>query len=267
MTGHSGIDVRLRRLFAEESGNAVVVALDHGMFMGLLPGLHQPARVAASMFEWGADAIQCPPGSASAVAGLVAAKRNRSYLHRLDSTNIWRDGELARSPGFWAPVSSPLEAVRHGADVAVCFLFSGWSDDSLEAANVRQIGIWVRECADLGIPLMIEPLPISPAVRNENDPAVVTNLCRIAFELGASAIKCNYTGDPESFARIVEDISVPILMRGGPRSTSDEAYLTMVRDAIASGARGVVVGRNVFQATDPAQVLRDLRAVVHGQGG
>jgi fructose-bisphosphate aldolase, class I len=265
VTGARGIDVRLGRLFAEPSGNAVVIALDHGLFMGRVPGLQQPAHVAASLFESGADAIQCAPGLAPAVADLVVGKRHRSYLHRLDSTNIWRDGSLARSPGFWTPVSSPLEAVRNGADIAVCFLFAGWTDDSLEAANLRQIGNWARECGDLGMPLMIEPLPIPPAVQNENDPAVVGSLCRMAFELGANAIKCNYTGDAESFARIVGDVPVPVLMRGGPRTDSDAAYLTMVHDAISAGARGVVVGRNVFQAANPSDVIRELRSIVHGE--
>ncbi|MFM9107000.1 MAG: class I fructose-bisphosphate aldolase [Chloroflexota bacterium] len=261
-----GSDIRLGRLFHPESGNAIVVALDHGLFMGPIDGLRRPGEVARRLLAGGADAIQSPPGQARDVAPAVAAMPRASLLFRLDSTNLWRQGPLAPSPGFWTPVATPLDAVRAGADVAVCFLIAGWPDDAAEAANLSQIGRWVRECDELGLPLMIEPLPIGPGIANENDPALVAALCRMAYELGASIIKSNYTGDPESFSRIVDDVGAPVLMRGGPRAASDADYARMVRDAISAGARGVVVGRNVFQAADPTAILQDLRAVCHGAG-
>jgi len=250
-------------LFDPNSNNTIVVALDHGLFMGPLPGLHQPAEVARRLLEAGVDAIQCPPGQAVQVAPHVAKRPRGSLLFRLDSTNMWRSGSFAPTPGFWTPVSSPADAVRVGADAAVCFLIAGWSDDAMEAANLRQIGIWAQESADLGMPLMIEPLPLGPNISNENDATLVATLCRMAYELGATVVKSNYTGDPESFARITSDVPVPVLMRGGPRASSDEAYLKMVDDAITAGARGVVVGRNVFQADDPVKSVQSLRSIIH----
>lgn len=264
MTSVSGIAVRQGRLFDSQSGNAIVVALDHGLFMGPIAGLHRSDQVAQRLLDGGADAIQCPPGLASEVALLVAERPTKSLIFRLDTTNVWRSGAFAPTPGFWAPVATPSDAVRAGADVAVSFLIVGWADDAMEAANLRQLGTWARECSDLGMPLMIEPLPVGPGIVNENDPALVSTVCRMAKELGATIIKCNYTGDRESFARIVEDTSVPVLMRGGPRTDSDAHHLQMVSDAIGAGARGVVIGRNVFQADDPVEVLKSLRKVVHG---
>jgi DhnA family fructose-bisphosphate aldolase class Ia len=258
-----GHDLRLGRLFGGANGNAIVVALDHGLFMGPIPGLHRPVDVARTMLDSGADAIQSPPGQALEVAGLIADRPKNSLLYRLDTTNVWRSGAFAQSPGFWAPVATPLQAVRAGADVAVCFLIGGWADDAIESSNLRQIGTWVRECEDLGLPLMIEPLPIGPKITNEADPGLVGTLTRMAYELGASIIKTNYTGDPESFSRIIDDVSVPVLMRGGPKTATEAAYLAMVADAISVGARGVVVGRNVFQADDVPGSLARLRAICH----
>ncbi|MCC6792415.1 MAG: aldolase [Thermomicrobiales bacterium] len=263
MLRSAGTELRLGRWFDPVSGNTIVVALDHGLFMGPLPGLHNPAAVAKHLFEAGVDAIQSPPGQAVHVAPHVAARAKGSLLFRLDSTNMWRSGAFGPNPGFWTPIASPLDAVRAGADAAVCFLIAGWGDDAMEAANLRQIGQWASECADLGMPFMIEPLPLGPVVANENDATLVATLCRMAYELGATVIKSNYTGDPESFQKITSDVPVPVLMRGGPRAASDEAYLGMVRDAIAAGARGVVVGRNVFQADDPARSVAALRSIVH----
>lgn len=264
MLRSSGTNVRLGRLFDSKSGNAVVVALDHGLFMGPLPGLKRPADVAARLFEAGVDAIQCPPGQAVEVAAHLASRPSASLVFRLDSTNAWRTGAFAPTPGFWAPVAAPLDAVRVGADAAVCFLIAGWSDDAMEAANLRKVGAWAQECADLGMPLMIEPLPLGPKIVNENDPELVATLCRMAYELGATIIKANYTGDPESFRDITSDSALPVLMRGGPRAASEDDYLRMVSAAMHGGARGVVVGRNVFQSADPAASVRALRRIVHG---
>jgi class I fructose-bisphosphate aldolase len=265
MLRSAGANLRLGRIFDPKSHNSVVVALDHGLFMGTAPGLKRPADVAARLFDAGVDAIQSPPGQAVDVAAHVAARSRASLLFRLDSTNAWRLGVFAPSPGFWAPVATPLDAVRAGADAAVCFLIAGWNDDAMEAANLRQIAAWAHECDDLGMPLMIEPLPLGPKVTNENDPELVGSLCRIAYELGATIIKANYTGDISSFRDITADSRLPVLMRGGPRTTREEDYYVLVSEAMAAGARGVVVGRNVFQAADPAGAVRKLRTIVHGE--
>lgn len=258
-----GVELRLSRLFDPTSKNTIVVALDHGLFMGPLPGLHAPVDVARKLFDAGVDAIQSPPGQVAGVAADIAARGKGRVLYRLDSTNMWRSGSFKPTPGFWTPVGTPLDAIRSGADVAVCFLIAGWGDDAMEAENVRQIGRWASECADLGLPFMVEPLPLGPNVANENDPALVATLCRMGYELGATIIKSNYTGDPASFRDITSDVPVPVLMRGGPRASSDEAYLAMVEDAMLAGARGVVVGRNVFQAADPSAAVAALRSIVH----
>src|SRR6478672_4455011 len=103
MLRSSGISLRLGRIFDPASHNTVVVALDHGLFMGPLPGLRRPADVAAQLFEAGVDAIQSPPGQAVDVANCAASRSRASILFRLESTNACRTGSFSPSPGFWAP--------------------------------------------------------------------------------------------------------------------------------------------------------------------
>jgi len=40
--------------------------------------------------------------------------------------------------------------------------------------------------------------------------------------------------------------------------------LQMVKDSIEAGGAGVAMGRNIFQADDPAKMVAALEAVVHG---
>ena len=39
----------------------------------------------------------------------------------------------------------------------------------------------------------------------------------------------------------------------------------MVQGALTAGACGMFIGRNVFQAPDPAQMMRVLRRMIHEQ--
>jgi DhnA family fructose-bisphosphate aldolase class Ia len=91
----------------------------------------------------------------------------------------------------------------------------------------------------------------------------VAHAARVGAELGADMVKTNYTGDPDSFSRVIESCPVPVIIAGGPRVESEMDLLRMVEGAIGSGARGVAIGRNVFQADDPALITRRICGIVH----
>ncbi len=43
----------------------------------------------------------------------------------------------------------------------------------------------------------------------------------------------------------------------------DREFLTSIRDALDAGAAGIVIGRNVWQATSPTAMTQALVALVH----
>ena len=260
---HPGQALREAYLWNPASRRTVVVAVDHGLFIGPIPGTQDLPGLLRQLVDGGADAIQLTPGQAEHNAATFAGRGAPALVIRLDATNIWRKGDLKPQPGFWTPVATPHRALQLGAHVAVCFLLYGWEDDRAEGSNLAQVGRWSEECADLGLPLMVEPLPIGPRVSDENDAVLVALGVRIATEAGASLIKANYTGQVESFREIVVGCPVPILARGGPKAASEAEYAAQVRGVLRAGGRGLVVGRNVFQAEKPADTLRKLVGLVH----
>jgi DhnA family fructose-bisphosphate aldolase class Ia len=262
---HSGHGLREAYLWHPASARTIVVAVDHGLFMGPIPGTRDLRGLLAQLAAGGADAIQLTPGQAEQHAATFYGRGAPALVVRLDACNIWRKGELTPQPGYWTAVASPRRALQLGAHVAVCFLLYGWDDDRAEASNLAQVGRWAEECVDLGLPLMVEPLPIEPRVADENDADCVALGVRMAVEAGASLIKCNYTGQMASFRDIVASCSVPILARGGPKAPTEEQYLAQVRDIVLAGGRGLVVGRNVFQAEHPAATLKKLINLVHDE--
>ena len=86
----------------------------------------------------------------------------------------------------------------------------------------------------------------------------------MSVELGADALKVPYTGDPESFKRVVDTAyGTPVLILGGYRALTLRDMLEVIEEALEVGGRGVVFGRNVIQAPNPAEILGYIRAVVH----
>jgi len=48
---------------------------------------------------------------------------------------------------------------------------------------------------------------------------------------------------------------------------TDEDILQMVTGAVAAGAAGVSIGRNVFQHKDPTQIVQAISKIVHNGHG
>ena len=83
------------------------------------------------------------------------------------------------------------------------------------------------------------------------------------IEHGADVVKTYYTGDSESFSRVVSECPAPVLIAGGARMNTERAALEVVRGAVRAGGKGVVFGRNIWQSADPGAMVRALRAIIH----
>jgi class I fructose-bisphosphate aldolase len=116
---------------------------------------------------------------------------------------------------------------------------------------------------------MLPPESLEYQFRKETKrewPASVEHLmfcARLAAEQGADIVKTFYTGDPRSFARVVESTPIPVLVLSGPWANDTRQLFSFVRDAIDAGAAGVSMGRNIWQHDHPAAVTRALAGVIH----
>lgn len=93
----------------------------------------------------------------------------------------------------------------------------------------------------------------------------MADIHRIAAEVGGDMLKVDYTGDKESFRKVVKSSMVPILVLGGPKFTSVEKFMSFVDDTMSAGATGVVVGRSVYQSKNIVKMIEALREVVYGE--
>jgi fructose-bisphosphate aldolase/2-amino-3,7-dideoxy-D-threo-hept-6-ulosonate synthase len=132
-----------------------------------------------------------------------------------------------------------------------------------ESDQLSILGCVSDRCDFWGMPLVAMMYPRGKGIANPNDVEVVAHAARAGAELGADIIKTNYTGDVETFRRVVEGCPVPVVIAGGPKTNTDMEFLQMIEGALEAGARGVAIGRNVFQADDPVKMTMAIAAIVN----
>ena len=66
----------------------------------------------------------------------------------------------------------------------------------------------------------------------------------------------------DGFEKLIEATPVPVVIAGGKKVPEKEA-LEFAHKAVAAGAVGVDMGRNIFQSKAPRAMIRAVRAVVH----
>jgi len=147
-------------------------------------------------------------------------------------------------------------------------LFMAWNVPSGErAATLTRIAEVVRHAEAFELPVMLEPIVVGEE-RTPEAIAVEGDGARAALEVGADIIKVAYPG-PELMAAWASELRIPLVILGGPRSGDPEGVIALAGEAVEHGARGIVIGRNVWQR--PPDVTRELmqrlHGIVHGPAG
>ena len=260
-----GKKVRLCRVLGGAEHRALVVAFDHALVLGPIPGTEDPLGQIRRFAEARVDAVLLNLGLIRQFANSSFAGPLPALIARLDWTTVWsavssNGGGDLRS----ALLARPEDALRHGADAVLTYMVVGMGDTDFESKEIARTAEVARECERIGMPLIVESLARGKNVQNPGDPKWLNLHTRMATELGADAVKTDYTGDPVSMQSVVEGCPIPILVLGGSRQGSDEEALGVVRDAVLAGAAGVFFGRNVFQAANMGLFLQRARAVLDG---
>jgi len=260
--GDFGKRIRLRRIL-RGSGGSLVVAFDHALVLGPIPGMLDPAAQINRFVDARADAVLLNLGSFRFFAGATSCQPLPGVIARLDWTTAFNDDVKTSSRGFQTClVAQPEEALQAGADAVITFLCIGSGDAEFEKKEIERVGRLARECEQLGMPLIVESIARGAQVENPRDPKWLMLHTRIAAELGADLIKTENAADIEGLRSLVQACPVPILVLGGSRTGSDEDVLSTVRGIMQAGAAGVFFGRNIFQADNMPELLRRVRGAL-----
>jgi len=233
-----------------DDSKSFIIAMDHGTTLGPVRGLEDMQTAVNRVVSGGADAVLFHKGIAKHVdtqgVGLI--------VHVSAST------KLGSKPNLKVAVCTVEEAMRLGADAVSAHINIG----SLEEDQMLEsLGKLSEQCDSFGMPLLAMMYPRGPNVKNEHEFEAVAHAARIGAELGADLVKTVYTGDNESFRRVVQSCPVPVVVAGGARMTTDMEVLELGENSMKAGACGLSFGRNVFQHNTPQSMSKALSAIVH----
>jgi putative autoinducer-2 (AI-2) aldolase len=225
-------------------GGTVMLAVDHGYFQGPTSGLENPKKTISPLLPY-ADSLMLTRGvlrtsvtPGSGVPIVLRVSGGTSILKELSNEVI---------------STSMDEALRLNASAVAVSIFVGAENERQTLQNLSQL---VDEGERVGMPV----LAVTAVGREmERDSRYLGLACRIAAELGARVVKTYHCDD---FRKVVDSCPVPVVIAGGKKIPERDA-LTLASRAMADGASGVDMGRNIFQSSDPVGMIKAVRAVVH----
>ncbi|WP_419785925.1 2-amino-3,7-dideoxy-D-threo-hept-6-ulosonate synthase [Pseudodesulfovibrio sp.] len=250
---HIGKAIRLERIFNRNTGRTIIVPMDHGVTVGPISGLEKMRDTVTDLVAGGANAGLVHKGQVK--LGHRMQGRDFGCIVHLSAGTC-----LSPFPNVKRLVTTVEEAIRLGADAVSVHVNLG---DETEGQMLADLGAVAASSGEWGMPLLAMIYARGPKVSDEYDAEVVAHCARVGAELGADVVKVNYTGDPESFGRVVEAAGVPVVIAGGAKMDSTRDFLNMVRASLDAGGSGLSVGRNVFQHHDRTRLVQVLNRVVH----
>jgi class I fructose-bisphosphate aldolase len=265
----NGLSARMDRVFNRHGdGRAVCVAADHGYMSDVTPNVVNLRSITEAVIRGGVDAILLSPGQSVRLAPLFRGRDGPALIVRADWMNMPRLGSsnvtnsVPQRHLFHQKVLTAEQALSLGATAITIYLFLGYDDD-IEATGIDSCARFASECRRVGLPCIMEPLAVGGHVTGANIVDLLTLGARMCVELGADALKIPYTGDVDSFARLVSISQVPVLVLGGARSNNDRDALDLLAEGLEAGCDGCLMGRNVTKAPDPEKLIRQLGLIAH----
>ncbi len=165
---------------------------------------------------------------------------------------------LATGEPFSPLICTVAEARGLGASAVgyTVYVGSGRQDEM-----VSQLGAIVAEAHGFGLPVIGWMYPRGGTVKEETA-AITAYAARVGLELGADIVKVKLHPSASVLADIVQAAGrTRVVFSGGPK-VSHAAFLGMVKLVAQSGALGMAVGRNIWQAKDPLKVTRAVKRLL-----
>ena len=239
-----GMQNRISRIIKPDTGHAVMLAVDHGYFLGPTSGLEDMRRTILPLAKY-ADCLMLTRGALRYsidpgvnVPIMLRVSGGASILKELSNEGIFTTME---------------DAVRLNVCGVAVSIFVGSENEKQTLLNLTHM---VNEGEKYGIPALAVTAVGKEMARDERYLSLAS---RIAAELGARIVKTYYC---ENFDKLISKVPVPVVIAGGKKLGEKDA-LQLTYSAINDGAVGVDMGRNIFQSEAPSAMIQAVRHIVH----
>ena len=240
-----GMQNRLAKIIQYKDGRCLMLAIDHGYFLGPTERLEVPRKTISPLLAY-ADSLMLTRGI---LRTSVDPKWDIPIVLRVSGATSIIGEDLSKE----TITTSIEEAIRLNASCLALSIFVGGKYEHQTLSNLAKL---VDEGEKYGIPVLAVT-----AVGKEmsRDARYLGLACRIAAELGAHIVKTYYC---DNFEQVVEGCPVPLIIAGGRKLPELDA-LKLAHDAVIHGAVGVDMGRNIWQSERPMAMIKAVQAIVH----
>lgn len=242
-----GIKNRLSKIIKPKTGRTVMLAVDHGYFLGPISKLEEPAKTIKPLLPY-TDALMLTRG---VLRTSVEPDYDIPIVLRVSGGNSIVGKELSNEE----IITSIEDAIRLNVSAVAFSIYIGTEYEHQTLINLAKL---IDEGHKFGIPVLAVT-----AVGKElekRDARFLALACRIAAEFGAHFIKTYYC---EDFEKVVKGCPVPLVIAGGPKLETEKDALEIAYKAINEGAKGVDMGRNIWQSEHPVAMIQAIRSIVH----
>lgn len=252
----TGIIRRWQRFTNIAHGNSLIVPLDHGFTMGPIEGISNFGEVDHWLGNPAIDGVIVHKGLLKHLVVNKVIKHTAVCLHINGNSTLSSDTSEK-------PLLLDAEmAVRYGADaISLDLIFSPENT----ARNFALLGTIVRQANHYGLPILV----MQSLKEGTYNPANIVNLqrqyIRSLCELGVTAVKLKRPESSEQMHNLLRGIcqDINIVFAGGAYC-DEQTIIDMAASAIDAGAKGICVGRNIFQHPHPEELLRKLKSALFG---
>ena len=240
-----GLKNRLAHIIKPYDHRALMLAVDHGYFLGPTEKLENPKRTIRPLIKY-CDSLMLTRGVQRTS---VDATYPVPIVLRVSGGSSIIGDDLSKED----ITVSLKDAIRLNASALAMSIFVG---SKYEYQTIVNLGKLVNDAEEYGIPVLAVT-----AVGKElgKDARYLSLACRIAAEQGAHIVKTYYC---ENFEKVVESCPVPIIIAGGKKIPELDA-LHLTYNAIKAGAVGVDMGRNIWQSENPVPMIKAVHSIVH----
>jgi putative autoinducer-2 (AI-2) aldolase len=241
-----GMKNRMSKIIRPQDGRCVMLAVDHGYFLGPTEGLEIPNRTIKPLLPY-ADSLMI-------TRGILRTSVNPStevpiVLRVSGGTSI-----VGEDLSDETITTSIEEAIKLNASCLAISIFVGSKYEHQTLAGLSRL---VDEGEKYGIPVLAVTAVGKDMIR---DARYLALACRVAAEQGAHIVKTYYC---ENFESVVEGCPVPLIIAGGKKLPNEMDALKLTYDAIEHGAAGVDMGRNIWQSSYAVAMIKSVRSIVH----
>lgn len=238
---------RIAKIIKPDTGRAVMLAVDHGYFLGPISKLEDPRKTIKPLIPY-ADSLMLTRG---VLRNCIDPAEDIPVVLRVSGGNSIVGSDLSNED-----ITVAFEdAIRLNVSAVALSIYVGSENERRTITNLSKL---VDQGERYGIPVLAVT-----AVGKElekRDARYLALCCRIAAEHGAHIVKTYYCDD---FEKVTSSCPAPIVVAGGPKLETDMDVLNLAYNAINQGAVGVDMGRNIWQNDNPIGMIKAVKSIVH----